>query len=98
MLDREEKISLAAKKHWSAAYVGYWIDAPYCAACGAPASPPHHLHTRGTGGPDDSWNLLSLCAKHHTEIGTMGNALFMRKYPETRKKIMRALNKPRTEW
>lgn len=28
----------------------------------------HHLITRGQGGPDTEWNLITLCVKHHQMV------------------------------
>lgn len=28
----------------------------------------HHIIGRGAGGPDEEWNLITLCPKHHREI------------------------------
>ena len=41
----------------------------FCEMCGKPASKtPHHLRTRGAGGPDTPDNLMSLCPICHTRI------------------------------
>lgn len=50
----------------------YHLEHPLCEICGAQAKPcPHHIKTRGAGGPDEPWNLVSLClrcdARVHTE-------------------------------
>lgn len=38
----------------------------YCEYCGSSASGwPHHIKTRGAGGPDARWNLIQLCARCH---------------------------------
>lgn len=43
------------------------IRKPFCELCGAPAYGwPHHIKTRGAGGKEDPWNLIQLCANHHT--------------------------------
>lgn len=42
-------------------------------------SDPHHLKTRGSGGPDAE-NLVPLCPKHHSEWGTIGGLQFQIKY------------------
>ncbi len=33
--------------------------------CSRPASHNHHVRPRSQGGPDEEWNLVSLCAFHH---------------------------------
>ena len=93
MLDRDDKVLMAARKHWSAAYVGYWIDKPSCEACGIPAEPPHHIRTRGAGGSDDAGNLLSLCVVHHKQAHTEGVETFAARYPKLAGKIRRALGR-----
>ena len=42
-------------------------------------SDPHHLVSRGAGGPDAE-NLIPLCRKHHQEFGTLGVDEFQTKY------------------
>jgi len=42
---------------------------PYCELCGARAhGEPHHVVTRGKGGPDISENLIQLCGRCHYEL------------------------------
>jgi len=39
---------------------------PYCEVCGAPGhGEPHHIITRGSGGPDIPENLIQLCYTCH---------------------------------
>lgn len=39
---------------------------PYCEVCGRPTyGEPHHIITRGAGGPDHKYNLIQLCAICH---------------------------------
>lgn len=56
-----------------------------CIACGKIGEGQivlHHVKTRGSGGKDDSWNLLSLCQiPHHNEIHQIGLTVFAKKYP-----------------
>lgn len=53
-----------------------------CDICAAkPPSDPAHIKTRGSGGPDDHWNLMSLCRIHHTEQGKIGFWKMCQKYP-----------------
>jgi len=40
-----------------------------CIICGKNTSKDtcwHHLKTRGSGGTDDSWNMVPVCFNHHT--------------------------------
>lgn len=41
----------------------------------------HHIKTRGSGGTDDSYNLMPLCRFHHIEVDQIGLVKFSRKYP-----------------
>jgi hypothetical protein len=33
---------------------------------------PHHTWRKGQGGPDEAWNLVTLCAAHHTWVHAYG--------------------------
>lgn len=50
-----------------------------CVVCRKP-SDPAHIKTRGSGGPDEEDNLLSLCRMHHSEQHQVGWVRFARKY------------------
>lgn len=53
-----------------------------CAACGhMPPSDPHHIKTRGAGGTDDGWNIVSLCRAHHIQWHSMGPSKMLELYP-----------------
>lgn len=41
----------------------------------------HHIKSRGAGGSDDSWNLMPLCRRCHSECHMIGQVTFMKKYP-----------------
>lgn len=60
----------------------YKSDLP-CIACGDQGEDRiclHHVKTRGSGGSDNAWNLMSLCQKHHNEIHQKGTPHFIEKY------------------
>lgn len=40
----------------------------------------HHVKTQGSGGTDDSWNLMPLCFKCHEEVHKKGLSLFSALY------------------
>lgn len=40
----------------------------------------HHVKSKGSGGPDEKWNLAPLCQFHHTEIHKIGRTTFANKY------------------
>ena len=50
-----------------------------CIVCTRP-SDPAHIKSKGSGGPDSSWNLAALCRVHHTEQHAIGWVTFARKY------------------
>jgi len=43
-----------------------------CLACRFRGCDPHHLISRGAGGPDEVWNILPVCRIHHAEIHVVG--------------------------
>lgn len=51
-----------------------------CVVCSRTGSDPHHVKSKGSGGPDEEWNLMPLCRIHHTEIHKIGSATFSLKY------------------
>jgi len=51
-----------------------------CLLCNHKAT-PSHIKTKGSGGPDLTFNLTPLCIAHHTEWGQIGWQLFCAKYP-----------------
>lgn len=38
-----------------------------CRACGDFPTDPAHIRSKGAGGPDESFNVIALCRRHHTE-------------------------------
>lgn len=50
-----------------------------CILCPNPATPAH-VKTRGSGGDDETWNIVALCGLHHTEQGSMPIADFAERY------------------
>lgn len=51
-----------------------------CIACGHTPCDPCHIKSFGSGGPDEEWNLIPLCRKHHSESHTIGWRKFAGKY------------------
>lgn len=44
-------------------------DDQICSICGTGWSPEiHHIIFRSQGGPDEAWNLITLCKVHHQEV------------------------------
>ena len=70
-----------------------YMDAhPFCEACGTQVSPsalPHHIKTRGSGGNDETENLLRLCYDCHYFIahGLPGIAGLVAQYPHLYNKV-----------
>jgi hypothetical protein len=57
----------------------------FCIVCGDRFPDPHHVTSKGAGGPDISTNLMPLCGPgHHTEIHKIGIRAFAIKYPSVR--------------
>lgn len=40
----------------------------------------HHVKSRGSGGTDDSWNLMPICLTHHNETHSKGNSWMVSQY------------------
>lgn len=40
-----------------------------------------HVKTFGSGGKNESWNLMTLCRRHHTEKGAKGISWMAENYP-----------------
>jgi hypothetical protein len=58
-----------------------------CAACGKGPSDAAHIRSRGAGGPDDFFNLMPLCRKHHIEQHTIGIRTFVDKHDNVKKHL-----------
>lgn len=51
-----------------------------CVVCNRLGSDPHHIQSRGAGGPDAEFNILYLCRQHHTEVHQIGYRRFCDKH------------------
>jgi hypothetical protein len=51
----------------------------------------HHIKSKGSGGPDETFNLMPLCSAHHEEIHKVGTYLFCKKYSLTAMKLLHSL-------
>lgn len=51
-----------------------------CLVCNSKEVDIAHIKTRGSGGPDEEWNLMPLCRQHHTEQHNIGIQTFSQKY------------------
>lgn len=52
-----------------------------CVACGKRPSDPAHIRSKGAGGPDESWNLIALCRRHHSQQHQHGWLSLCRNWP-----------------
>lgn len=62
------------------ALLDLYHDMP-CCVCGVSPCDPSHIKTRGSGGPDEPWNILPKCRTHHREWGQWGWKKFLKAYP-----------------
>lgn len=46
-----------------------------------PPNDPHHVKSKGSGGPDEPWNLCPLRHDLHQEFHKIGISSFAEKYP-----------------
>lgn len=65
----------------------------FCAICGGRPADPHHINTRGSGGPDESWNIMRLCRLHHRQFHDWGWHKFCLTYPRVAGAVMSARNR-----
>jgi hypothetical protein len=56
------------------------IQSHLCVICKKKAE-LHHIRSRGSSGPDESWNLAPLCRREHQELHQIGQLTFIKKYP-----------------
>lgn len=53
-----------------------------CSVCGKNGpNDPSHLRSRGAGGPDEDWNVVSMCRDHHNEWHRKGVTTFLKEHP-----------------
>jgi len=64
----------------------------YCEACGHNGSfyplDPDHVKTKGSGGSDEAYNIMTLCRKHHVEKGNKGTSHMAETYPNYKKWLL----------
>lgn len=64
----------------------------YCEVCGHDGSfyplDPDHVKTRGSGGSDEAYNIMTLCRKHHQEKGNRPITYMANKYPRYKKWLL----------
>jgi len=56
--------------------VKYYDKEKRCIICRFQGVDLHHLQSRGSGGPDESWNLMELCHRHHVMCHNKGLTTF----------------------
>ncbi len=78
---------------YSQEYTAFWLRNWHCTICGNISDAPHHVVTRGSGGTDNSENLLAFCTSHHTEIHQIGVQTFANKYLSVKHRIATAIDK-----
>lgn len=60
-----------------------------CLVCNRSPVDRCHIKTRGSGGSNDDWNLVTMCRVHHTESHQLGWFRFAEKYPIVGKELRR---------
>lgn len=56
--------------------------------CSRRGCDPCHIKSKGSGGPDEEWNLIGLCRNHHIESHKIGWFAFCEKYPSVMNQLM----------
>lgn len=59
-----------------------------CVVCSRVGAVAHHVKSKGSGGPDESWNLMNLDNIHHTEVHTIGLTKFSEKYASVKRWLL----------
>ena len=57
------------------------IRSQRCLVCSKLGVDVAHVKTRGSGGPDEAWNLMSLCRRDHAIQHQIGIVSFIRLHP-----------------
>lgn len=57
------------------------IHGERCCICNAFPVDASHIKSRGSGGPDEEFNVVAHCRNHHVEWHQMGPSRFLKKYP-----------------
>ena len=54
-----------------------------CIACGTMGTDRcyHHVKSRGSGGPDEAWNMISVCLACHNNFHLYGNMIMTERFP-----------------
>lgn len=60
-----------------------------CISCKQQATENHHVKTRGSGGTDAEFNLMTLCRSCHTEVHKIGMTKFAIKHDEAHNWLIR---------
>jgi 5-methylcytosine-specific restriction endonuclease McrA len=61
----------------------------------------HHVKTRKSGGPNESWNLMPLCQSCHNEVHMIGLNSFSQRYHQVKAWLldnMWELNSEKVKW
>lgn len=63
----------------------YKTDLP-CTACGAEFVDRcfHHVSHRSNLGPNEPWNMMPLCRRHHTDIHMLGKLNMGERFPKVK--------------
>lgn len=91
--DSEDKQRIGKEQKWAKTYTQYWIMNPFCETCFGTAVAPAHIKSRGSGGSDESSNLLSLCLSCHQQQHNKGWAWVVSRAPDLERKIREAQDK-----
>lgn len=52
-----------------------------CVVCGGRPSDPSHVRSKGSGGPDEDWNVIPHCRSCHMVWHRVGPWVFCQKHP-----------------
>jgi hypothetical protein len=59
-----------------------------CLACGAIPVEICHIRSRGAGGPDEAWNVIPMCVRHHRAQHALGWSALFQVFPKLKREII----------
>ena len=59
-----------------------WVKSHPCIVCGNSKVDPCHIKSKGSGGPDEGFNLVPMCREHHIMQHKLGWGAYMNRFPE----------------
>lgn len=59
-----------------------------CILCGSTPADSCHIRSKGSGGPEEAWNIVRMCRNHHQEQHRIGWPQFLIRYPSLNRELV----------